>query len=143
MPEVEDDYYIGIAVNGVLCAWKKIEAVTASGYEVWAAQNGISGAWDETDTNGVFNVFRYVFDTPTGDFASPLIGISDVGGGKASITTPEVKNTDGFTLSILASDDLAGTVDPVIYPATDAGLTIIDEPGKTNRFFRLKADTSE
>lgn len=143
MPEVEGDYYIGIAVDGVLCAWKKIEAAPASGYEAWAAQNGIAGAWNETDAGGVFNVFRYVFDTPRGDFDSPLIGISDVGGGKASITTPEVKNTDGFTLSILASDDIAGTVDPATYPASDEGLTIIDEPGKTTRFFRLKVDASE
>ena len=39
----------------------------ADPYAAWAAENGIAGAWNEMDEGGIYNVFRYLFDEPTGD----------------------------------------------------------------------------
>lgn len=50
-----------------------ISATFATAYEIWAAANGISGAWDETDALGVHNVFRYAFGKPTGAFEDPVM----------------------------------------------------------------------
>ena len=113
-------------------------AATAA-YSSWAETNGLSGAWDEKDANGIYNVFRYVFNKPVDDFSeTPLIGIS-FAEGKPVIKTPAVVNTSGLALSVLASDRVDGTGNVTNYTLNASGETSIDEEAKPSRFFRLKA----
>ena len=109
-----------------------------SGYDAWAEENGLSGAWDATDANGIHNVFRYAFDKPTGDFA--LLGIEFNDAGKAVVVTPPLVNGEGFALSILATDRCDGEgAAATSYPLDPSGKTTIDETVSGSRFFRLKA----
>ena len=109
-------------------------------YGTWATENGVSGAWNATDALGVHNVFRYVFNVPTGAFTNPpLLSISFDAEGRAVIHTPPPNPlATGFDISILATDDLNGT--GATTNSLDAsGTTTIDETGKPSRFFRLRA----
>lgn len=108
-------------------------------YAMWADMNGVVDAWDVTDAGGIANVFRYAFDMPSGTF-SPITNITFNAEGKAVIATPVVVNTSGFTYSIVASDDVGGTENVATYPLSTDGATIIDEPRKPRRFFRLRAE---
>lgn len=108
-------------------------------YAMWADMNGVVGAWNATDANGIANVFRYAFDMPSGTF-SPITNITFNAESKAVIATPIVVNTSGFTYSIVASDDVGGTENVVTYPLSTDGTTLIDEPRKPRRFFRLRAE---
>ena len=113
-------------------------AATTS-YSSWAAANGLSGAWDEKDANGIHNVFRYVFNKPADDFSeTPLIGVTFVDG-KPVVKTPVAVNTSGLTLSVVASDTVDGTGNVTNYTLNASGETSIDEEVKPSRFFRLKA----
>ena len=100
----------------------------------------MSGAWNETDANGVHNVFRYLFDIPAGASTNPpLLSISVDADGNAVIQTPKVVNSDGFELTIQAFDGLDGS-GATDYPVNPAGETVIPSSGKKARFFRLKAE---
>lgn len=107
-------------------------------YAVWAAANGRRGNWSDEDADGIANVFRYVFDVPSGAF-SPITNITFNAAGKAVVSAREVVHTSGFTLSVVASDDIAGTENVASYPISFDGQALIDEPRKPRRFFRLKA----
>ena len=111
----------------------------ATGYGIWAAANGITGAWDATDASGIPNVFRYLFDKPSGAFENPpLLSISFDASGRAVIHTPPLSpSATGFDLSILATDDLAGT-GGTTYPLDPLGETTIPASDKPARFFRLR-----
>ena len=108
-------------------------------YAMWADMSGVAGAWNVTDADGIANVFRYAFDMPSGTF-SPITNITFNAEGKAVIDTPIVVNTSGFTYSIVASDDVGGTENVATYPLSTDGTTLIDEPRKPRRFFRLRAN---
>jgi len=113
---------------------------SGSGYAAWATANGVSGAWDAVDASGIANVFRYAFDKPTGAFTEPvLLDITFNEQGKAVILTPPLVNSAGFTFTIGASDNVDGTENAASYPLDASGETVIDETGKTTRFFRLRA----
>ena len=109
-------------------------------YAVWAAANGTTGAWDATDASGVHNVFRYLFDKPSGAFENPpILSISFDASGRAVIHTPPLNpSATGFDISILATDDLAGT-GATTYPLGSSGETTIPASDKPARFFRLRA----
>ena len=110
----------------------------SAGYSSWADVNGIAGAWDATDANGIHNVFRYAFDKPTGVFT--IIGIEFNDAGKAVVVTPPLVNGEGFSLSILATDRCDGEgAAATSYPLDPSGKTTIDETVSGSRFFRLKA----
>ena len=112
------------------------------GYGLWAAQNGVAGAWNETDANGVCNVFRYAFDKPSGAFAdTPLLAIT-IENGNAVIHTPPLVNADGFTFGIVATDALGGG-NAVAYTLDPSGRTVIPVANKPARFFRLRAVEAE
>lgn len=112
-------------------------------YSSWAATNGLSGTWDAKDANGIYNVFRYVFNKPVGDFSeTPLIGIS-FADGKPVIQTPAVVNTSGFTLWVAASDMADGTGNVTYYTLNASGETRIEEAVKPSRFFRLKVSSAQ
>ena len=111
-------------------------------YAAWATANGVSGDWDDVDASGVANVFRYAFNKPTGAFIEPvLLDLTFNEQGKAVVVTPPLVNTTGFTFTIEASDNVDGTGNAASYPLDASGETVIDETGKTTRFFRLRAVT--
>ena len=74
---------------------------------------------------------------PTGDFA--LLGIAFNDDGKAVILTPPLVNGEGFDLSILATDTLAGD-NPATYPLDPSGTNAIPASAAPSRFFRLRAE---
>ena len=78
-------------------------------YADWAALYGL-GAWDAADASGIHNVFRYLFDVPTGAITNPpLLSISFDASGNPVIHTPPLNpSATGFDISILASDTLDG-----------------------------------
>ena len=118
-----------------------VEYEPPTAYETWAAAHGITGAWNET-SGGIYNVFRYVFGKPTDDF--PLITGIDVGESEVVITTPAVANSDGVTVSVVESSDLAGetvTDTQALEPEGRAEFT--KDPAAEFRFYRLKADVTE
>ena len=118
------------------------EPAASGSYAAWATANGVSGAWNATDANGIVNVFRYAFNKPTGAFTEPvLLDITFNAAGKAVIVTPPLANSEGFTFTIGASDNVDGTGNAASYPLNASGETVIDETGKTRRFFRLRAVT--
>ena len=113
-----------------------LSGVFSSGYADWASLHGL-GAWDAADARGIHNVFRYAFNVPTGDFA--LLGIAFNDDGKAVILTPPLVNTSGFTFSVVVSDNVNGTGNSATYDLQPTGETVINETGKSRRFFRLRA----
>ena len=126
------------------CAWIDevvwTPAPAADGYATWATENGVSGAWDAVDATGIANVFRYAFNKSTGAFTTPpLLDITFNAAGKAVVKTPPLVNGAGFTFTIEASDNPDGTGNAASYPLSASGETVIDETGKTTRFFRLRA----
>ena len=52
-------------------------------------------------------------------------------------------NTAGFTIRIVASDNPDGTGNATPYALNASGETVIDETGKTARFFRLKVEEAQ
>ena len=111
---------------------------STGGYGLWAAHNGVAGAWNETDASGVCNVFRYAFDKPSGAFADPPLLAITIENGNAVIHTPPLVNSDGFTFSIVATDSL-GEGAATVYPLDPSGRTVIPAANKPARFFRLRA----
>ena len=109
-------------------------------YETWAAANGITGAWTET-SGGIYNVFRYVFGQPTGVF--PLITGIDVGESEVVITTPAVANSDGVTVSVVESSDLAGETVTDTKALEAEGRAEFTKSAETPRFYRLSATMTE
>ena len=79
------------------------------------------------------------FDIPSGTF-SPITNITFNADGKAVIATRAILNTSGFTYSVVASDDVGGTENVATYPLSSDGQTLINEPRKPRRFFRLRAE---
>ena len=96
---------------------------------------------DAADSLGIHNVFRYLFDKPTGAFAdTPILSISLDASGRAVIHTPPLDPTaTGFDISIRATDTLDGQ-NAATYPLDASGETVIPETSKPARFFRLQAD---
>ena len=107
-------------------------------YDDWATLYGL-GAWDAADASGIHNVFRYIFDVPTGAITNPpLLSISFDASGNPVIHTPPLNPAaSGFDISILASDDLTGT-GATTYPLDPSGSTTIPATATPARFFRLR-----
>ena len=128
-----------IGAIGSDCAWIDFVVWTPeSAYDAWAAESGLTEAWNVLDANGNAYVFRYAFDNPTGDFTDPpLIDIAFDTSGKAVVKTPELVNSAGYTFSVVASDNPDGTGNVATYDLQASGETTINETGKTKRFFRL------
>ena len=127
--------------EGAVAVTEILPVSEATAYEAWAAANGVAGAWNATDASGIHNVFRYLFDVPTGPFTNPpILSISFDASGRPLILTPPLNPVaTGFDLSILATDNLDGTGNATTYPLDASGETTINETGKTYRFFRLRA----
>ena len=125
-----DNEYAWISGPGLMHVW---------GYADWAAANGVSGAWDETDALGVHNVFRYAFDKPTGAFDDPPLLDLAIEGGNAVVKTPPVANTEGFTVSVVESSDVAGAAVTRRKPLDATGRTEFPMGDAASRFYRLSA----
>ena len=135
----------GMIFGNLLLSFKDMPSMRTYGgwliqYGEWAENNGIIGAWESRDANGIHNVFRYAFDKP-GDFGgTPLIDIAFNANGKVVIMTPQVKYTTGFTYWVVASSDVAGNDGVAVYPLSEKRQTkISDEELSSARFYRLKA----
>lgn len=115
-----------------------------TGFEAWAENNGIAGAWNETDASGIHNVFRYVFGVESGAFTNPpLIDIA-FEDGKVVIKTPPVANSDGVTVTVVESSDVAGKTVTATKAVDAAGNTeFTKDSAAASRFYRLKAEATE
>jgi hypothetical protein len=111
-----------------------------SGFAAWAADNG-KGAWNEK-SDGVYNVFRYVFDVPSGNAGAQITNIV-VEGGTAMVLTPEVKNSEGVTVSVVESSNVAGTNVTSTKPLDATGTNTFTVGTATSRFYRLSATLTE
>ena len=111
-------------------------------YSSWAQENGISGAWDEKDASGVYNVFRYVFGVQSGEPMMPLVDIM-FEDNMVMVETPQVVNASGFDLSIVESSDIAGDciieMKPIAATSNVAAFYKVEGP----RFNRLKVDAAQ
>ena len=116
-----------------------VSATFATAYEIWAAANGVSGAWNETDALGVHNIFRYVFDKPTGAFEDPVLLDIAIEGDHAVVKTPPVSNTVGFAVSVVESSDVAGAAVTRRKPLDATGRTVFPMGNAASRFYRLSA----
>ncbi len=110
-----------------------------AGYALWAWQNGIDGAWDETDSLGIHNVFRYAFNKPTGAFENPPLLDIALEGGNAVVKTPPVANTEDFTVSVVESSDVAGAAVTATKPLDATGRAEFPMGSAASRFYRLSA----
>ena len=134
---------VDISYTGHSYPVRIVQAAKEVYYSSWAAVNGVSGAWDAKDENGIYNVFRYAFGVPTGKFTeTPLIDIAFLDG-KPVIKTPAVVNASGLTLSVEASDRIDGTGNVASYPLNASGTTTVEEDTRQMRFFRLKATLAQ
>ena len=122
------------------CAVTVAEPLT--GYAAWAEENSITGAMNET-SGGIYNVFRYVFNVPSGAFEeTPLIDIAFVDG-KVVVKTPTVVKSDGVTVSVVESSDVAGKTVTATKAVDAAGSTEFTKSAETPRFYRLSAEVTE
>ena len=110
----------------------------ADGYVAWAAEKGITGAWNEM-SGGIYNVFRYVFGQPTGAITNPPLIDIEIEGGNAVVITPPVSNTVGFTISVVESSDVAGAAVTRRKPLDATGRTVFPMGSAASRFYRLSA----
>ncbi len=108
-------------------------------YAAWAAQNGLGGPEDVTD--GQPNLIRYVFNRPTGAF-SPFTGISFNAGGKPVVTLLPLVNTDGVTVKVLSTTNLADWThaEEVEIRGGGAGEIVFQNHDEDTRFYRVKAE---
>ena len=112
-------------------------------YEIWAAANGISGEWDETDELGIHNVFRYAFDKPVGAFADPPILDIAIEDGNAVVKTPPVVNAASFTVSVVESSDVAGATVTARKLLDATGRAVFAMESAPSRFYRLSATSAK
>lgn len=125
---------------GADCGWVDQVVWTQKAYADWATENGINGGMGEMDAGGIHNVFRYVFNVPSGEFANPpLIDIA-VEGDKVAVKTRPVANAVGVTVSVVESSDVAGETVTDTKPVAPTGNTTFTKTGDSPRFYRLSAD---
>ena len=137
-PETTYDFRVKALYGNGCSIYETIRFSTpASDYEIWAATNGVAGAWDAADAGGIHNVFRYAFDKPNGAFI--LLDIHTDALGRAVITTPPLVNHEDFGFGILATDDLVSPTSTRIYPLEPSGTNTIPISVFPARFFRLMA----
>lgn len=111
-------------------------------YVTWAAGNGIVGAWNDTDADGIANVFRYAFGVAEGTDGLCILGLSFDELGRLVVLTPPLASTLGFDFSVSASDTPFWTNAPDLTPLSADGETVIDEvdTGAPTRFYKLQAE---
>ena len=139
--------------NGATGNWATIAAEKVqytggaeSGYGAWAVSVGLAGKGTAAMMGGyglddkVANAFIYAF----GDAATnaPLMVISFNENGKPVITTPSLVRTEGMTLKILSTTDLADWSNPEERTLTVGGngKQTFNHESDPQRFYKLKAE---
>ena len=139
--------------NGATGNWAKVAAEKVqysggaeSGYGAWAVSVGLAGKGTAAAMGGyglddkVANAFIYAF----GDAATnaPLMTISFDENGKPVITTPSLVRTEGMTLKILSTTDLADWSNPEERTLTVGGngKQTFNHESDPQRFYKLKAE---
>jgi len=80
---------------------------------------------------------------PSGAFEdTPLIDIA-FEDGKVVVKTPPVVNSDGVTVSVVESSDVAGKTVTATKAVDATGSTEFDKSAESPRFYRLSADVTE
>ena len=110
-----------------------------TGYELWAAANGVAGAWNETDASGIHNVFRYAFDNPSGAFTNPPLLSIHFENGAPVVVTPPLVNTNGYGFALLGYDSLTNAEASLSCRPSPDGTNAITGAVLPARFFRLWA----
>jgi len=120
--------------------WSGDLTVQKTPYETWADDN-VSGGAPDAVTGGVENAFRYVFDKPDESF-SPILSAAPGPSDGSVLRLPAVVNTDGVTLKVLSTTNLADWVSAVETNDVTVGQdgTVTLPVGGPVRFFRLKAE---
>jgi hypothetical protein len=130
--------------NPPLAAPRSI-TVTASAqpsdYEQWATANGIAGAWNALDANGVANVFRYLFGKPAGTDGLGILAIRWDDGGRPVVVTSPLVNGSGFDCSLESADSLSWTATSST-SLSPSGETSVETTAPV-LFFRLVATPAE
>lgn len=121
-------------------SWSGDLTVSRSPYEAWADENGLGAP--EAVTDGVANIFRYVFGIPAGEF-SPISAVGRDESGRMVVVLPGIVNTDGVEMSVLSTTDIADWRPPaaeerIITVGADGTVTF-DDASSGPRFYRLKA----
>jgi hypothetical protein len=114
-------------------------APVPTGYDAWAAANGLGPADEVTD--GVPNLLRYAFDLPTGPLA---LGIEFDEEKQPVLVTP-VLATDvgvsvvGQSVGELGSSDWTGAGEQPLTKESGGRIVFAEDAGKAMRFYRLEA----
>ena len=113
-------------------------------FDAWMSANGISSSdWDKKDESGVPNALRYIAAPRTQEEEEALEdgliqGFAIDKNGNVTLETLELRNTAGFDIKVIASDDPAGTQNVEEFSLSEKGITSIKEEGEiTKRFFRV------
>ena len=118
--------------------WSGDLTAARSPYETWADGKVVGGP--EAVTGGIANAFRYVFNRPTGSF-STISSITFDASGHPVLTFPTFVNTNGVTLSVLSTTNLAdwtsSAVREVPLAVDQTGAQTLSDTTPT-RFYRLK-----
>ena len=113
-------------------------------YELWLKDADLE-VQTEPDKleNGIPAAVRYVFgiDPALGpaDLPEPLIDVTFDANGNPCVKLPEQKNTEGVTVSVLATEDLSDWSDaklvPMVYDASDGTYKPADGESLPSRLF--------
>ena len=123
-----------------------------SACELWQKDRGVPDEYDpDEDLNGIPAGVRYVFDIDPeigpDELAEPLIDIGFDADGTPSVKIPEQKNTEGVTVTVLATEDLtdwsnAKLVEMLYNPSDDTWKPDVAIPPPA-MFFKWRVDITE
>lgn len=115
------------------------EAPAGGGYGQWAWAWGL-GAADEV-TDGEYNLIRYVYDKPRGEFAA-ITNVYLNAAGRPVVQARVPENTEGVTLKVLSSGDLTDWSKAEWKELTveSGGTLVFEDDTDPRRFYRLKAE---
>ena len=92
-------------------------------------------------TEGEYNLIRYAFDKPSGEFAA-ITNVYLNAAGRPVVQARVPENTEGVTLKVLSSGDLkdwskAGWKELTV---ESGGTLVFEDDTDPRRFYRLKAE---
>ena len=129
-----------------------------SAYELWLKDVGITDELEPEDmpkpedmVEGIPAGVRYVFgiDPSIGpaDLAEPLLDVTFDANGKPVVKLPALVNTDGVTVTVLATEDLADWSDaklvPMAYEKSDGTWHLVDDNPPSKMFFKWRITFEE
>ena len=94
-------------------------------------------------TDGVANIFRYVFDCPHGNLPRPILAVSFADGAPV-VVTPTPVNLDGVTVKVLASESLvdwSAAVETELTVDSEGRVAFPAFASAPQAFFKLQTET--